>query len=77
MHSTPGTIGLHYGGGGGGVLVNGGGPKRGNNIIQGHGYGAGGGGSGYFGLPGLILVEVGQYNHTLDGLYNCIKQKKD
>ena len=47
------TAGVYPGGGGGGVVVNGLGPYRCDN--QGEGYGGGNG------LPGVILLEIGNY----------------
>ena len=58
---TPGAGGYREkGGGGGGVLVNGGGPPR-KHEGQGEGYGSGGeyGSGSYFGLPGLVIIELG------------------
>lgn len=58
---TPGAGGYRrYGGGGGGVLVNGGGPVR-DHEGQGEGYGGGGEGraSPSYGLPGLVIIELG------------------
>ena len=48
------------GGGGGGVLVDGAGPDSDYSYYRGRGYGGGGNGGYefYFGLPGIVLLEI-------------------
>ena len=50
-----------FGGGGGGILVDNFGPDLDDS--DGKGYGGGGGGpdGGGYGLPGMVLIEVGRY----------------